>query len=91
MKFYPDDHNNVVKEINGVRFRTSTWIKGHRTLEAYDQVNVVFAITTGQASTSIMVNTEEINSLIEMLQLTLNLIKSAEIELLAIDSKKEAA
>ena len=90
MKFNPDDHNYVEKKINDVNFRTSTWIKDHRTLQPYNQVNVVFNVSTGQASTSMMIKTDDINNLIELLQLTLDNIKSAELELIALQTKVAA-
>lgn len=90
MRFDPDDHNRVEKTINGVEFRTATWIKDHRTLRPDNRVNVIFNVTTGQASTSIMVDSENINALIELLQLTQDNIKAAEIELLALQTKVAA-
>ena len=90
MSFNPDIHNNIEKEINGVNFRTSTWMKDYTTLKPDNQVNVILHVATGQASTSMMIKTEDVNNLIELLQLTLDNIKSAEIELIALQTKAAA-
>lgn len=90
MKFNPDDHNYVEKKINDVNFRTAVWIKDHRTLQPDDRVNVVLNVHTGAASTGLVIEEHEIHGLIEFLQLTLDNIKSAELELLALQTKAAA-
>ncbi|MDP3322672.1 MAG: hypothetical protein Q8S71_03895 [Hydrogenophaga sp.] len=90
MRFNPDDHNSIEKNINDVNFRTSVWIKDHRTLAPDDRVNVVLNVKTGSASTGLVIEEHDIHGLIEFLQMTLDHIKSAEIELLALQTKAAA-
>ena len=90
MRFDPEEHNKIFKKINEVDFITSTWIKHHKTKIPDNQVNVILMVQTGQATTAIMMKTEDINNLIELLELTLDNIKAGELELLALQTKAAA-
>lgn len=90
MKFNPNTHNHVEKTINDVNFRSAVWIKDHRTAELVDHVPIILSVETGAARIGVSLNADDIHSLIDMLNLTLDNIKAAELELLALQTKAAA-
>lgn len=92
-KFDINEHSIAVVDLDhpyGVKIKSNIWVKNSLNNTYLGKVASVLTFETGAVSVQSSVSAEKAQELIKMLELHIEIIKSAEIELLALQTKEAA-